>query len=128
MYANISRDTYYRSVLSALGFNVYGVSKMGKRTFCVINTNTAIADVNEIIKGVAKDDIHAYYEILHCGMFKHARIFDGLVKPYWGNFCAMKCRRMLMLHPERKQALIQRLQFIKYHLAAAGGLYDLGSA
>lgn len=128
MIANIFQMEYDRSVLSSLGLNVNSCCNVGKRKRCAINVSTLICDIEEIIEGIIKDDAHAYAELLYCGKIKPYVILNSLVGTDKNRYCPEKVCKRLKKKPEKKQALIQRLQFIQYQLAAAGRLYNLRTA
>lgn len=114
--------------MSSLGLNVNSCCTVGKRERCAINVSTLINDIEEIIQGIAKDDIHAYAELLYCGRVKPYVILNGIVYKNSNRYTPEKLMKKLRSNQEKKQALIQRLQFIQYQLAAAGRFYNLRTA
>lgn len=124
VYYSLPQD---RAILAKMGLNTNACSKM-KDKVCHLNIVRISNIMGEIRRGIEKDDIGAYYELIHGGYIKPYVFLRGIIRVTKNKFPPEKVRRELMANKDKKDVILQRLDLIQYQLAATGAFYQLRTA
>lgn len=115
-----------RSILAQMGLNTNACCMIKNKRYAV-DLDKITSTLNTISHGIQHDELGAYYELIYSGYIKPYVFLRGIVRVTKNKFPPEKVRRELMADKEKKYALLQRIDLIKYQLAAAGTFYHFRS-